>query len=141
MTHTLVELPAEAPVSLPEGVLFEFQTLPVRITSVPIRMEIKLVLGIDNVADQACVMENKVDPKAVADGDTITVYVSTSEPVVSSLVPREVNLAAVQRAKAREKRNYPKADELHQKIIDSGYRVLNIENEEVLARKFRIRLR
>ncbi|CAE6041217.1 unnamed protein product [Arabidopsis arenosa] len=83
----------------------------------------------------------EVDPKAVADGDTITVYVSTSEPVVSSSVPREVNLAAVQRAKAREKRNYPKADELHQKIIDSGYRVLNIENEEVLARKFRIRLR
>ncbi|XP_020885193.1 staphylococcal-like nuclease CAN2 isoform X2 [Arabidopsis lyrata subsp. lyrata] len=82
-----------------------------------------------------------VDPKAVADGDTITVYVRASEPVVSSYVPREVNLAAVQRAKAREKRNYPKADELHQKIIDSGYRVLNIDNEEVLARKFRIRLR
>jgi len=110
LSHTLVEVTVEAPVSLPEGILFEFQTLP-------------------------------VDPKAVADGDTITVYVSTSEPVVSSSVPREVNLAAVQRAKAREKRNYPKADELHQKIIDSGYRVLNIENEEVLARKFRIRLR
>ncbi|CAH8265434.1 unnamed protein product [Arabidopsis lyrata] len=110
-SHTLVEVYVEAPVSsLPEGVRFEFQTLP-------------------------------VDPKAVADGDTITVYVRASEPVVSSYVPREVNLAAVQRAKAREKRNYPKADELHQKIIDSGYRVLNIDNEEVLARKFRIRLR
>lgn len=83
----------------------------------------------------------KVDPKAVADGDTITVYVSTSDPVVSSCVPKEVNVAAVKRAKAREKKNYTKADELHQKIIDSGYRVLSIKNEEVLARKFRIRLR
>ncbi|CAH8384781.1 unnamed protein product [Eruca vesicaria subsp. sativa] len=111
LPHTLVELSTEAPPeSLPEGVLFEFQTLP-------------------------------VDPKAVADGDTITVYVSSSDPVVSSSVPREVNVAAVQRAKARERKDYTKADALHQKIIDSGYRVLNIQNEEVLARKFRIRLR
>lgn len=82
-----------------------------------------------------------MDPKAVADGDTITVYVSSSDPVVSSSVPREVHVAAAQRAKARQKKDYTKADELHQKIIDSGYRVLNIKNEEVLARKFRIRLR
>ncbi|KFK29803.1 hypothetical protein AALP_AA7G181300 [Arabis alpina] len=111
LPHTLVELSTEeALVSLPEGVLFEFQTLP-------------------------------VDPKAVADGDTITVYVSSSEPVVSSSVPKEVKVAAVQRAKARETRNYTKADKLHQKIVDSGYRVLNIQNEEVLAKKVRIRLR
>ncbi|CAF2094559.1 unnamed protein product [Brassica napus] len=111
LPHTLVELSTEAPpVSLPEGVLFEFQTLP-------------------------------VDPKAVADGDTITVYVSSSDPVVSSSVPREVNVAAVKRAKARERKDYTKADAHHQKIIDSGFRVLNIQNEEVLARKFRIRLR
>ncbi|CAH2058625.1 unnamed protein product [Thlaspi arvense] len=103
LPHTLVEFSTEAPVSLPEGVLFEFQTLP-------------------------------VDPKAVADGDTITVYVSSSDPIVSSSIPREVNVAVVQRAKAREKKDYTKADELHQKIIDSGYRVLNIQNEEVLAR-------
>ncbi|KAJ0258663.1 Staphylococcal-like nuclease CAN2 [Hirschfeldia incana] len=111
LPHTLVELSTEAsPVSLPEGVLFKFQTLP-------------------------------VDPKAVADGDTITVYVSSSDPVVSSSVPREVNVAAVKRAKARERKDYTKADALHQKIIDSGYRVLNIQNEDVLARKYRIRLR
>ncbi|VVB02892.1 unnamed protein product [Arabis nemorensis] len=110
LPHTLVDLFTEAPLSLPEGVLFEFQTLP-------------------------------VDPRAVVDGDSITVYVSTSDPVVSSSVPREVNVAAVQRAKAREKKDYRKADELHQKIIDSGYRVLNIQSEEVLARKIRIRLR
>ncbi|CAF1807287.1 hypothetical protein Bca4012_028921 [Brassica carinata] len=111
LPDTLVELSTEPPPgSWPEGVLSEFQTLP-------------------------------VDPKAVADGDTITVYVSTSDPVVSSSVPREVNVAAVKRAKARERKDYTKADALHQKMIDSGYRVLNIQNEEVLARKFRIRLR
>ncbi|KAF8114228.1 hypothetical protein N665_0040s0083 [Sinapis alba] len=109
LPHTLVELSAQAPFSLPEEVLFEFQTLP-------------------------------VDPKAVADGDTITVYVSTTDPSISSFVPMEVNVAAIQRAKARERQDYTKADELHQNIIDSGYRVLNIRNEEVLARKIRIRL-
>ncbi|CAA7028887.1 unnamed protein product [Microthlaspi erraticum] len=110
LPDSLVELSTEAHVSLPEGVLYEFQTLP-------------------------------VDPKAVADGDTITVYVSSSDPAVSSSVPREVNVAATERLKAREKKDYTKADGLHQKIIDSGYRVLKIQNEEVLARKFRIRLR
>jgi endonuclease YncB( thermonuclease family) len=82
-----------------------------------------------------------VDAKAVADGDTITVYVSTMDPRESSVVPRDVHIAAVERSKARAERNYPKADALHQKIIDSGYRVLNIDNEEILSRKYRIRLR
>ncbi|XP_010537070.1 PREDICTED: staphylococcal-like nuclease CAN2 [Tarenaya hassleriana] len=110
LPHTLVNLSAEAPTSLPDGVLYELQTLP-------------------------------VDPKAVADGDTITVYVSTADPSVSSTVPKEVILASVKRAKARERKDYDKADELHKKITDSGYRILNIQNEEILARKFRIRLR
>ncbi|KAK2982449.1 hypothetical protein RJ640_026292 [Escallonia rubra] len=82
-----------------------------------------------------------VDGKAVADGDTVTVYVSTMDPRESSCVPRDVQVAAVQRSKARAKKNYPKADELHKMIVDSGYRVLNIQNEEILARKYRIRLR
>lgn len=108
-----------------------------------------------------------MDAKAVADGDTVTVYVSTMDPRESSAVPRDVHVAAVERSKARAERNYPKADALHQKIIDSGYRfvykldaqipihrfrltessclachrVLNIQNEEILSRKYRIRLR
>ncbi|GAB4832015.1 arginine permease [Ancistrocladus abbreviatus] len=82
-----------------------------------------------------------VDVKAVADGDTITVYVSTAEPRESSLVPQDVQLAAVQRAKVRAERNYAEADALQKKMVDSGYRVINIQNEEVLARKYRIRLR
>ncbi|KAA8539519.1 hypothetical protein F0562_026211 [Nyssa sinensis] len=81
-----------------------------------------------------------VDAKAVADGDTITVYVSTTDPRESSSVPRDVQVAAIQRSEARAKRNYAEADALHQKIIDAGYRVLHIQNEEILARKYRIRL-
>ncbi|CAA0836646.1 Staphylococcal-like nuclease CAN2 [Striga hermonthica] len=82
-----------------------------------------------------------VDVKAVADGDTITVYVSTNDARESSNVPRGVQVAAVQRSQARAQRDYHRADELHRQIIDAGYRVLNIQNQEVLARKYRIRLR
>lgn len=82
-----------------------------------------------------------VDAKAVADGDTITVYVSTADPRESSSVPREVQVAAIQRSKARAEKNYTKADALHKKIIDQNYRVIPIQNEEVLAKKYRIRLR
>lgn len=110
LPHTLVELSTGVPSSLPDGVKFEFHTLP-------------------------------VDVKAVADGDTITVYVRATDPRESSLVPKEVHVAAVQRSKARAERNYPKADALHKKIIDLNYRMINVQNEEVLARKYRIRLR
>uniref|UniRef100_A0A1J3JMQ5 Staphylococcal-like nuclease CAN1 n=1 Tax=Noccaea caerulescens TaxID=107243 RepID=A0A1J3JMQ5_NOCCA len=82
-----------------------------------------------------------VDQKSVADGDTVTVYVSSKDPIVSSSVPKEVSLAAVKRAKARQKKNYTEADALHKKIVTSGYRMINFQNEEVLAKKFRIRLR
>ncbi|XP_057476400.1 staphylococcal-like nuclease CAN2 [Actinidia eriantha] len=110
LPHTLVELSTGAPTSLPEGLKFELQTLP-------------------------------VDAKAVADGDTITVYVSTMDPRESASVPREVQIATVERSKARAQKNYTKADALHKTIIDTGYRVLNVQNQEVLARKYRIRLR
>ncbi|EEF41523.1 staphylococcal-like nuclease CAN2 [Ricinus communis] len=82
-----------------------------------------------------------VDPRAVPDGDTISVYVSTADPRESSCVPREVQMAAVQRSKARAERNYEKADNLQKKITDAGYRVISVQNEEILARKYRIRLR
>lgn len=111
LPHALVELSAGVPTSLPQGVKFELLTLP-------------------------------VDAKAVADGDTVTIYVSTAEPRESSCVPREVQTALVQRSQARSRKNYEKADALHKQIIDSGYRVINLQNnEEVLARKYRIRLR
>ncbi|KAL1307952.1 hypothetical protein HN51_049867 [Arachis hypogaea] len=110
LPHTLVEVAAQPPTSLPDGVKFEFHTLP-------------------------------VDAKAVADGDTVTVYVSTTDPRESAYVPGNVHAAAVQRSAARARRNYEQADALHQQIIDSGYRVIVHQNEEVLAKKYRIRLR
>lgn len=58
----------------------------------------------------------------MADGDTVTVYVSTGDGREASNVPGEVQAAAVQRSKARAQRNYDKADALHKQIIDSGYR-------------------
>ncbi|KAL9226795.1 hypothetical protein vseg_002566 [Gypsophila vaccaria] len=82
-----------------------------------------------------------VDVKAVADGDTVTVYVSTKDPRESSSVPREVQVAATERAKARAVRDYVKADALHKKITDQNYRVISVGNEEVLGKKYRIRLR
>ncbi|KAM1020313.1 hypothetical protein ACFX13_042300 [Malus domestica] len=110
LPHTLVGLSAEAPTSLPQGVKYEFQTLP-------------------------------VDGKAIQDGDSLTVYVSTEDPRESSFVPTDVQTAAIQRSEARAVRDYTKADALRKKIIAAGYGVLNIQNEEVLARKYRIRLR
>ncbi|KAJ6317861.1 hypothetical protein OIU76_013410 [Salix suchowensis] len=106
----LVQVSAGIPTSLPDGVKFEMQTLP-------------------------------VDAKAIPDGDTITVYVSTTSPRESSCVPGEVQIATVQRSKARAERNYGRADALHKKVIEAGYRVINIQNDEILARKYRIQLR
>ncbi|CAI9302621.1 unnamed protein product [Lactuca saligna] len=82
-----------------------------------------------------------VDPRAVADGDGATVYVSTSDTRESSRVPPGIQMAAVERNEARAQRNYTKADKLHKQIKDAGYGVLHINNEEILARKYRIRLR
>ncbi|PPD81541.1 hypothetical protein GOBAR_DD21527 [Gossypium barbadense] len=82
-----------------------------------------------------------VDVKAIPDGDTITVYVSTTEPWESSNIPKDVRVAAAQRSKACADKNYTKADALQKKITISGYRVLNVRNQEILARKYRIRLR
>lgn len=82
-----------------------------------------------------------VDPRAIADGDGMTVYVSTTDPRESSCVPIEVQVAAVQRSQARAEKNYTEANAIHKKIIQSGYRILNLNNEETLARKYRIRLR
>lgn len=83
-----------------------------------------------------------VDAKAVADGDTITVYVDTADPRESGNVPRKVQEAAAERIKARAAKNYQKADALQKIIVGVGYRqVPNLRGEHVLAKKYRIRLR
>lgn len=50
-------------------------------------------------------------------------YVSTADPGESLSIPNHVQMAAVERSEARVVRNYAKADALHKKIIDSGYRL------------------
>ena len=67
-----------------------------------------------------------MDVKAVADGDTVTVYVSATDPRESASVPGELQVLAVQREEARSVRNYAKADAIHKKIIDAGYRLVII---------------
>ncbi|KMZ75507.1 putative 38.1 kDa protein [Zostera marina] len=102
---------SEIPVSSLPGVQFKMETLP-------------------------------VDPRAVADGDTITVYVNTTDPRESSIVPSRIIEAAVNRANARSVRDFKTADSLHKIIIEAGYRVIQGSNhQEILARKYRIRLR
>ncbi|XP_056168249.1 staphylococcal-like nuclease CAN1 isoform X4 [Syzygium oleosum] len=123
--HTLFETTAEVPASLPQGVVFEFQTIPVMNPKLPRRSIISFY----------------VYARCVTDGDGITVYVSTSDPRESCLVPQEVQIAAIERSEARAQRDYTRADALHKSIVDAGYRVINVQNEEVLARKYRIRLR
>lgn len=67
-----------------------------------------------------------MDTKAISDGDTVTVYVSTADSRESSCVPKDVKTAAKQRSKARAGKNYAQADAFHKKIIDSGYRLVMI---------------
>ena len=57
----------------------------------------------------------------------MTVYASTTDPRESSCVPIEVQVATVQRSQARAEKNYTKADKIHDKIIESGYRLVIYE--------------
>ena len=54
----------------------------------------------------------------------MTVYVNTTNPRESSCIPRDVQVAVVQRSQARAEKNYSRADALHKTIIDSGYRLV-----------------
>ncbi|KAK3160438.1 hypothetical protein QOZ80_1BG0059450 [Eleusine coracana subsp. coracana] len=82
-----------------------------------------------------------VDARAVIDGDTITVYVNVADHLESSNLPHEVHEASVQRAKAWATKNYEKADALQKILLNARYRqVPNKGNEQVLVKKYRIRL-
>lgn len=92
-------------------------------------------------------------------------YVDTTDPRESADVPLEIHETAIKRSRARAAKNYPEADALHKTIISAGYRsssslsivvllltmtekinfhcrvIKGPNNEEILARKYRIRLR
>ncbi|XP_076953456.1 putative 38.1 kDa protein [Bidens hawaiensis] len=50
-------------------------------------------------------------------------------------------MAAGELNEARAERNHIKTDALQKQITHAGYRVVHIDNQDILARKYRIRLR
>ncbi|KAF3320393.1 hypothetical protein FCM35_KLT22003 [Carex littledalei] len=82
-----------------------------------------------------------VNAKLVGDGDGMTVHVNTEDPRESGTVPLEVHEATIERRQAQAIGDYARADALYKFIVNCGYRVVIINNEEILAREYRIRLR
>lgn len=113
-------LDREAP-PLADGVKFELHTLPVR---KQVLTQLTLTMPTNSISFKFFELTwwKKVDAKAVADGDTVTVYVSTLDARESSRVPRDVQLAAVEWNKADAEKNYTKEDELNKQIKKAGYR-------------------
>nr|GEW19567.1 zinc finger, CCHC-type [Tanacetum cinerariifolium] len=75
-----------------------------------------------------------VDGKTVPGRDGVNVYVSPLDARESSQLPQEVSMAMIERNEALAVRNYTKADALQKQINDAGYRVLNNNDKEILAR-------
>uniref|UniRef100_A0A0E0MIS4 TNase-like domain-containing protein n=1 Tax=Oryza punctata TaxID=4537 RepID=A0A0E0MIS4_ORYPU len=100
----------DQPSSLPDGVQFVLNTLPVY-------------------------------DKCIGDGDGFTAYVSTTDPRESANVPLEVHELVIARTQARKCRDYQSADALLSSLDEAGYKILSCSDDEVLARKYRIRMR
>ncbi|KAH0462214.1 hypothetical protein IEQ34_009789 [Dendrobium chrysotoxum] len=95
----------------PEGVQFELLTLP-------------------------------VDKRAIGDGDGFTTYVSIKDPRELKLMPQNVIDAIIMKENAHDAKDFKQEKLIKKSVIASGYRFLKLPNqEEVLARKYRIRLR
>ncbi|KAM3293045.1 hypothetical protein ACQJBY_036562 [Aegilops geniculata] len=97
------------PSSLPEGVQFVLNTLP-------------------------------VNNQNIGDGDGFTAYVATTDPRESGNVPIEVHEMVIARTEARNRRDYKSADALQSSIKEAGYKIIVCSDEEILARKYRIRM-
>ncbi|KAM3312312.1 hypothetical protein ACQJBY_032337 [Aegilops geniculata] len=98
------------PTSLPEGVQFVLNTLPVH-------------------------------NQNIGDGDGFTAYVATTDPRESGNVPIEVHEMVIARTEARNRRDYKSADALQSSLKEAGYKIIVCSDEEILARKYRIRMR
>ncbi|CAO2140589.1 unnamed protein product [Urochloa humidicola] len=79
--------------------------------------------------------------RCIGDGDGFSAYVDTADPRESANVPLEVYEMVIDRTQARTRRDYQKADALPRSLDEAGYKILNISGEEVLAKKYRIRIR
>ncbi|KAL6597336.1 hypothetical protein ACP70R_046776 [Stipagrostis hirtigluma subsp. patula] len=82
-----------------------------------------------------------VNNKCIGDGDGFTAYVDTTNPRESANVPLEVHELVIARTQARIDRDYQTADALLSSLDEAGYKIINISGKEILARKYRIRMR
>jgi len=85
-----------------------------------------------------------VEGSAVADGDTITVYVDVyKDDRERSYLPPAVVDAANKRRTARAQHDYATADAMQAIIKQADYKIIDGKNgkEECLARKYRVRLK
>ncbi|PVH33445.1 hypothetical protein PAHAL_8G005200 [Panicum hallii] len=83
----------------------------------------------------------EVNNKCIGDGDGFSAYVGTADPREPANVPMEVHEMVIKRAQARTDRDYQKADALLRSLNKAGYKIITISGEEILARKYRIRMR
>ncbi|XP_052138477.1 probable staphylococcal-like nuclease CAN3 [Oryza glaberrima] len=79
--------------------------------------------------------------KCIGDGDGFTAYVSTTDPRESANVPLEVHELVIARTQARKCRDNQSADALLSSLDEAGYKIISCSDDEVLARKYRIRMR
>lgn len=85
-----------------------------------------------------------VENNATVDGDTLIVYVDASNDArEAAAVPLPVHSAVSSRREARKLRDFKTADALQKQINKAGYKVIDVKygSGEVLARKYRVRLR
>uniref|UniRef100_A0A0E0R381 TNase-like domain-containing protein n=1 Tax=Oryza rufipogon TaxID=4529 RepID=A0A0E0R381_ORYRU len=83
----------------------------------------------------------EVYDKCIGDGDGFTAYVPTTDPRESANVPLEVHELVIARTQARKCRDYQSADALLSSLDEAGYKIISCSDDEVLARKYRIRMR
>ncbi|XP_048550502.1 probable staphylococcal-like nuclease CAN2 isoform X1 [Triticum urartu] len=101
----------QLPTALPDGVQFVLNTLP-------------------------------VNAKCIGDGDGFTAYVAVmDDPRESANVPQKVYEMVTERTQARIRRDYDRADTLRSTIDEAGYKIIIRSGSEILARKYRIRMR
>lgn len=102
--------PHQHPSSLPEGIQFVLNTLPVH-------------------------------KKCIGDGDGFSAYVDTADPRESANVPLEVHEMVIERTQARTTRDYQRANALLRSLNKAGYGMITMSGKEILAKKYRIRMR
>ncbi|CAO2142665.1 unnamed protein product [Urochloa humidicola] len=98
------------PSSLPEGVQFVLNTLPVH-------------------------------KNCIGDGDGFSAFVDTTDPREFINVPLQVHEMVNDWTQACTARDNKKADALLRSLDKAGYKITSISGEEILARKYKIRMR